>query len=183
MPRSEQKTALPSPALLALANAVPNVLWSLLALLPLSVYCYRYMARPWLYGFLAVGLLAYAVPTAWFGRWQLSRRPARYRRLGVALLNRLTQNGDLVNRLLRRRYPAYRHVRTRAALAALVRTSYHQERFHLLGFLFFGLVSGYAAARGQAGWCGLLLLLNLGYNVYPMWLQQYLRLRVTPREP
>jgi hypothetical protein len=100
----------------------------------------------------------------------------------VALLNRLTPNGDFVNRLIRRRYPAYRRVRSRAALAALVRTPY-QERFHLLGFLFFLLASGHAAGRGQAGWCGLLLLLNVGYNVYPMWLQQYLRVRVTPREP
>jgi hypothetical protein len=168
---------------LAVANAVPSVLWSVLALVPISVYCYQYLAQPWLYGFLALSLLAYAVPTAWFGHWQLSSRPARYRRLGVALVNRVTQHGDFINRLIRRRYPAYRHVRSRAAVAALVRTTYHQERFHLMGFLFFLFTSGYAAARGQAGWCGLLLLTNVGYNVYPVWLQQYLRVRLAPKAP
>jgi hypothetical protein len=75
MQRSQKKTAVPSPALLAAANAVPSVLWSALALVPLSVYCYQYVARPWLYGFLAFSLLAYAVPTGWFGCWQLSGRP------------------------------------------------------------------------------------------------------------
>lgn len=180
---TRKNPAVPSPQLLAVANAVPNVLWSALALTPIGVYCYQLMARPWLYGFLGVSLLAYAVPTAWFGYWQLSRRPARYRQLGVALLNRVTQHGDFVNRLIRWRYPTYRHLPSRAALARLVRTTYHQERFHLVLFLFFLLTSAYAAVQGQAGWCGLLLLTNVGYNVYPMWLQQYLRVRVALQAP
>jgi len=183
MPPTPKNPAVPSPTLLAVANAVPNVLWSALALAPIGLYCYQLMPRPWLYGFLGVSLLAYAVPAAWFGYWQLSRRPARYRQLGVVLAGRLTQNGDFVNRLIRRRYPAYRHLPSRAALAGLVRTTYHQERFHLVLFLFFLLTSAYAAVRGQAGWCGLLLLTNVGYNVYPMWLQQYLRVRLTPKAP
>ncbi|SFQ35579.1 hypothetical protein [Hymenobacter arizonensis] len=180
---AQKNTAVPSRALLAVANAIPSVLWSGLALAPIGIYCYQFMARPWLYGFLAISLLAYAVPTSWFGYWQLSRRPAMYRKLGVALVNRVTQNGDLVRRLIRRRYPAYRHVASRAALAALVRTTYHQERFHLVLFLFFGLTSLHAVAHEQVGWCALLLLTNVAYNVYPMWLQQYLRVRVTPKAP
>ncbi|MBF9236187.1 hypothetical protein I2I05_02150 [Hymenobacter sp. BT683] len=183
MPSSRKNPAEPPPALLALANAVPNVLWSALSLVPISVYCYQHMARPWLYGGLAVSALAFGVPTAWFGYWQLSHRAAPYRRLGVALANRLTQNGDFVNRLLRFRYPAYRHVRSRAALASLKRHTYHQERFHLVLFLFFLFASLYAALQGQAGWCLLFVLTNVGYNLYPMWLQQYLRVRLAFRIP
>ncbi|MBJ6107899.1 hypothetical protein JAO73_02670 [Hymenobacter sp. BT523] len=92
-------------------------------------------------------------------------------------------DGGLVNRFIRRRYPAYRHVRSRAGLAALVRGAYHQERLHLVLLLFYGFASGYAAVQGQAGWCGLFIFTNVGYNLYPMWLQQYLRLRVAPKAP
>jgi len=177
MPPTE-KNAVPPPALLALANAVPNVFWSVLGLGPLGVYCYQFVARPWLYGLLAASLLAYAVPVAWLGRWQLSRAPGPYRRLGVAAINRVTQHGDFVNRLVRRRYPHYRHVPTRAAAAALVRNTYHLERFHLALFLFFLAIGAYAAVHGQWGWAGLLALTNVGYNLYPMWLQQYVRVRL-----
>ncbi|MGI4887307.1 MAG: hypothetical protein ACRYFR_20305 [Janthinobacterium lividum] len=170
----------PPPALLALANAVPNVFWSVLGLGPIGGYCYQWVARPWLYGLLAASLLAYAVPAAWLGRWQLGRAPGPYRRLGVATVNRVTQHGDFVNRLIRRRYPHYRHVRTRAAVAALVRTTYQQERFHLALFLFFLAIGLYAAAQGHVGWALLLGLTNVGYNLYPMWLQQYIRVRLVP---
>ncbi|TPG65585.1 hypothetical protein [Hymenobacter nivis] len=183
MPPAGNKAAVPPPALLALANAVPNVFWSVLGLGPLGVYCYQWVARPWLYGWLAVSLFAYAVPVAWLGWWQLSRAPGPYRRLGVAAVNRVTQHGDFVNRLLRRRYPRYRPVVPRAAVAALVRTTYQQERFHLALFLFCLAISGYAAAHGQVGWAGLLALTNVGYNLYPMWLQQYVRVRLAAGAP
>lgn len=175
---SHQKPTGPSPALVATLNAVPNVLWSVLSLTPISVFCYQHMVRPWLYGLLAASMLGYALPAAVFQYWQLSRTPARYRQLRVPAVNRVTQHGDLINRLLRHYYPQYRHIRTRAALVALARTTYQQERFHLVLFLFFGLTSLYALAHGHAGWAGLLTLTNVGYNLYPMWLQQYIRLRL-----
>ncbi|MDO7849085.1 hypothetical protein Q5H92_22165 [Hymenobacter sp. M29] len=180
---AQKNTAVPSRALLAVVNAVPSVLWSALALAPIGAYCYQFVARPWLYGFLAISMLAYAVPTSWFNYWQLIQQPARYQQLGVALVNRVTQHGDLVKHFIRRRYPAYRHVPSRAALAALVRTTYHQERFHLVLLLFFGFTSLHAVAHRQMGWFALLLLTNVGYNLYPMWLQQYLRVRLGPMFP
>lgn len=183
MPPAGKNTAVPPPALLALANALPNVFWSVLGLGPIGVFCYQFVARPWLYGLLAASLLAYAVPAAWLGYWQLSRTPGPYRRLGVAAMNRVTQHGDFINRLIRWRYPSYRHVRTRAALAALVRTTYQQERFHLALFLFFLAISLCAAAQERVGWALVLTLTNVGYNVYPMWLQQYIRVRLAPGAP
>ena len=109
---------------------------------------------------------------------QLSTSTARYQKLGVPLLNHFTQHGTLINRLIRRAYPQYRRVRSRAALLGFRRTTYYQEQFHLVMFMFFGLVSMYAAVRGYLGWTVLLIFINILYNVYPMWLQQYLRLRL-----
>ncbi|WP_022825043.1 hypothetical protein [Hymenobacter norwichensis] len=180
----------PSAGLLAFYNAVPSVVWSGLALGPLAVFCYQHMARPWLLGLLGLSLLAYGVPRAWFRYWQLSEKPAVYRRLGVPGANRLAQDGALVNTLVRRRYPHYRRVQSRRSVAAAVGNSYHMERFHVAALLFFLFASGYAAVQGQWGWAAALLVLNIGYNLYPIWLQQYLRLRLalvsardTPQTP
>jgi hypothetical protein len=171
--------ATPSRTLVALANAIPNVSWSVLSIAPLGFFCYHYMARPWLYGLLLGHLLAYGVPTAWFSYWQLGRTPARYRQLGVPTVNRLTQHGEFVNRFIRSRYPHYRRVRAHT-VAAVVRASYQLERFHLSLFGFFLGSSLYALWHGQWGWALLIMATNVGYNVYPMWLQQYIRVRLTP---
>ncbi len=169
---------MPSPAVLALYNALPSVFWSVLGLAPLAWFCYTQVERPWLYGLLAVSLLGYGLPRRWFPTWQLSCGPAAYRRLGVPAVNHFTQHGTFINRLIRARYPRYRHVGTRASVRALVGGSYHMERFHVVLFVFFLLISGYAVGRGQAGWAVLLSVLNVLYNLYPIWLQQYLRVRL-----
>jgi hypothetical protein len=174
----EPHRATPSLAVLAFYNAVPNVLWSVLSLMPLVVFCYQHVARPWLYGFVALSLLAYAWPTAWLRHLQLSNKPAVYRQLRVPVLNHFTQHGTLVNRLLRHRYPQYRYLPPRTNLAKVVRTTYHMERFHWVMLVYFLLTTGYAVVLGHWGWTGVLTLLNAGYNLYPIWLQQYLRLRL-----
>jgi uncharacterized membrane protein len=183
MPTLGKKAAVPSMALLAFYNAVPSLFWSVLSLVPICVFCYQHMARPWLYGLLAVSLPAYALPTSWFRYWQLSNTSAIYRKLGVLFVNRFTQNGDFVNRLVRRQYPNYRHVRHRASAVALLRTSYHQERFHIVLLLFFLFSSIYAATHGHWKWALVLTLINVGYNLYPVWLQQYLRVRLRVQPP
>lgn len=168
----------PSAALVAVYNAVPSMLWSGLALGPLVVCCYRYVGRPWLWGFVAMSLLVYAWPAAWLRRLQLATSVQAYRCLGVPNLGYFTQQGALVNKLLRRRYPGYRALAGRRAVARLLSTTYQQERFHWAGLVFFLLVSFYVGAAGQLAWALGLTLLNVGYNLYPIWLQQYLRVRL-----
>jgi hypothetical protein len=178
MPASNSQCGVPSAAVVACYNAVPNVLWSGLALGPLVVCCYRYVERPWLWGFVVVSLSAYAWPAAWLRRLQLATSVRVYRRLGVPGIGHFTQQGTLVNRLLRRRYPGYRALVGRRAVAKLLSTTYQQERFHWAGLVFFLLVSFYIGVAGQPGWVLSLTLLNVGYNLYPIWLQQYLRVRL-----
>ena len=175
---SPTKRQVPSAATVACYNAVPNVLWSALALGPLLVGCYRYVERPWLWGFVALSLSGYAWPAAWLRRLQLSSRVGVYQRLGVPGVGRFAQQGALVNGLLRRRYPHYRALVGRGAVAKLLSTTYQQERFHWAGLVFFLLVSSYLGTAGYPGWALGLTLANVGYNLYPIWLQQYLRVRL-----
>lgn len=173
---------MPSAAVIGWYNAVPSVLWSVLAFGPLAGYCYWHVERPWLYGFGAASLLAYAWPAAWLRRLQLSTGVAAYERLRVPGVSRVTQNGALVGSLLRRRYPQYRGLVGRGAVAKLLSTTYQQERFHWAALIFFLLASGHAGATCHLGWALGLTLLNVGYNLYPIWLQQYLRLRLSRLE-
>jgi hypothetical protein len=168
----------PPPALLALLNAVPNVFWSVLAFVPVGIFCYQHVARLWLYVFVATSLLVYVFPVSLFHHLQLSSKPAFYRRLGVPLVNRVTQNGQIVNGLLRRRYPGYRALPSRAAMVGVLRTTYVQEQFHWAAFLFFLVSALYAALHAHPGWSLLIILINVLYNLYPIWLQQYIRVRL-----
>ena len=178
MPPADAKREIPSAAVVGWYNAVPSVLWSALAFGPLVLCCYWYVGQPWLWGFVGASLSAYAWPAAWLRRLQLSSRVAVYQRLRVPALNHFTQQGALVTALLRRRYPHYRVLAGRAGVAKLRSTTYSQERFHWAGLVFFLLVSGYVGATGHLGWALGLTLLNVGYNLYPIWLQQYVRLRL-----
>ncbi len=149
-----------------------------LSLAPLVAFCYQHLAGPWVYWFGGLSLLAYAWPTGWLRHLQLSTTPALYRTLRVPALNYFTQHGTLVNRLLRHRYPQYRHLPPPTDLANLVRATYQMERFHWVMLLFFLFTTCYAVVQKHLSWAALLILLNVGYNLYPIWLQQYLRIRL-----
>ncbi|TGD77817.1 hypothetical protein [Hymenobacter wooponensis] len=179
MPPTPKKSEVPTSAVLAFYNAVPSVFWSVLHLVPLSLFCYQYLPRLWLYGSIGVSLLMYAIPKAWFRRWQLSARPVAYQRLGIAIVGHLTQHGSVVHGLIRRHYPQYRRARSRQSVAGLLGNTYHMERFHVAALVFFLLCSISAATQGRWGWAVGLAVLNITYNLYPIWLQQYLRLRLT----
>jgi hypothetical protein len=171
-------SAAPPAALRALLNAVPSVAWSLLGFLPVGVFWFEYLHRPWLYGSLLVSCVAYVLPTAQLRRLELRQGDAFYRRVGVPWANRLVQDGALVNWVLQRRAPGYRRFRSRADALRLLRGTYANERFHWAAFLFSVCSAVYAATKGLWGWSLGLLLVNILYNLYPIWLQQSVRIRL-----
>jgi hypothetical protein len=168
-----------SPRVLSsLYNAAPNVFWSLLAFAPVSIFCYRFMEREWLSAFVVASLIAFMVPASSLRYLELSSAVTTYRKLGVHWVNHFVQHGTLINRLLRRRYSEYRRLRSRARMAYLVQSNYVQERFHWMVFLFFLLTSLYGITHGYPGWALLITMINVVYNLYPIWLQQYIRVRL-----
>ena len=168
-------TRLPS---LALYNALPNVLWSLLSFVPVSVFCFQFMERRWLYSFICIALLAYLLPAKQLRRLEPASSLAFYRRLGVRWANNLTQHGTLINRVVRKRDSRYRRFRTRADAIRLLRATYGNERFHWATLLFFLLSALFAAIHHHLAWALLITLINVFYNLYPIWLQQYMRIRL-----
>src|SRR5436190_12329868 len=119
-------------------NALPTVLWSILNLVPISVFCYNLMSLPTIFIFLSISLVPIFLPGSVLNRIQISNNTKIYRKLGVHLVNKLTQNGDIVNKLVKRKFPAYKTVvKNKTSTRALIRQTYMFEKFHLLMFVFF----------------------------------------------
>ena len=100
-------------------NTIANVFWSLLAFAPVSVFCYRFMGRPWLLTFVVVSLLPLMLPTSTLSFLELSSTVRTYRNLGVHWVNHFVQHGTLINNLLRHKDPEYKHMRYRTRAAGL----------------------------------------------------------------
>jgi hypothetical protein len=173
-----KKFVLSPRVLTSLYNAALNVFWSLLAFAPVSIFCYRFMGRAWLLAFVVASLFALMVPASKLRFLELSSTLTTYRKVGVHWVNHFVQHGTLINNLLRRRYPEYGRMRSRTRTARLLQSTYVQERFHWTVLLFFLLASLYGITHGYPGWALLITIINVVYNLYPIWLQQYIRVRL-----
>ncbi|WP_146900059.1 hypothetical protein [Adhaeribacter aerolatus] len=160
-------------------NAVANVVWSVLNLTPAFIFCYRFVPATLLLIFLATSLLTAFLPNSFFYRMQLSKTKNIYQKLGVGFVNKFTQNGEIINKLIRRRFPEYKVVSTgkRSVKKALGQT-FMFEKFHFILFMLFSCLTVYASLKNYYLWAFILLITNLLYNIYPCLLQQYIRLRL-----
>ena len=158
---------------------IPNLVWSGLFVIPITVFCYRYIPPATIYAFLGASLVPMFFPNAFFDRIQLNRNPSWYRKIGVRHINTLAQNGSIINQLLRKKYPGFKAIsRSKSSIKKQYYQTYFFEKFHFSLFLFFTIMTIYAAAEGQFYWVIILTISNLLYNVYPNLLQQYIRLKL-----
>ncbi|HEX2533355.1 MAG TPA: hypothetical protein VHK69_06450 [Chitinophagaceae bacterium] len=160
-------------------NLLLNLLWSALSFVPAVVFCYTWVELPLLFLFTGLSLLPAFLSPAMLRKGQLSSRPATYKKLGIALILYLAQDGVFLHSLVRRKYPDYKVVRReRKSVHRLIRQTYVFEKFHLVGCVFFSLLCGYAVSKSLWGWACALGFINLLYNVYPILLQQYIRVKL-----
>ena len=164
---------------LAFYNMVPNLFWSILNLVPVSVYCFNHVEQKNLYLFLAVSLFPLLVKRSFLDKIQISKSAANYQKLGVPVVNRFAQNGAIINNLMKRKFPGYRSVTSRkSSIAALINQTYVFEKFHWILFIFFFLIIIYAILNRQVVWACVIFVNNTLYNFYPNLLQQYIRLKL-----
>ncbi|QNF33914.1 hypothetical protein HUW51_14720 [Adhaeribacter swui] len=179
MNAGEQKSATKLKRTVFWYNAVPNLFWSVINLVPIYIFCYRYLALPVLFVFLGVSLLSLFLPKTFFSKLQLGHTPAIYHKIGIRFINKFTQNGQIINNLIQKKYPQYRVVSARKrSMQAMLQQTYVFEKFHLSLFVFFNLICLSAINKSLWGWASIILLTNILYNVYPCFLQQYIRLKL-----
>lgn len=164
---------------LALYNMIPNLVWSIINLTPVSIFCFTLISPGTFYLFLAISLIPAFLKNSFLDRLQIGKTTMVYRRLGVHMINKLAQNGAIVNALMKRKFPEYKVVmKKEKSISTLIYQTYVFEKFHMILFIFFSLISIYALVHGHLNWAFIILLTNIAYNIYPNLLQQYIRIKL-----
>ena len=158
---------------------IPNLLWTALFLIPIAMFCYTYIIPKTTYILLGLSLTPIFLPNSFFDRIQLSKRSHFYKKIGVKYINIFAQNGSLLNKFLKRKYPNFKVVsRSKTSIRKQYYQTYFFEKFHFSLFLFFTIMTIYAGIQGHFYWALTLTISNLLYNIYPNLLQQYVRLKL-----
>lgn len=167
--------------LAATYNMIPNLLWTILFLGPVYIFCYRSMPLTLCLTVLGISLIPLFFPSSIFSAIQLSKKPRFYEHLGVRRINTFAQNGGLINRYLRKKYPQFKVLaHSKTSLIKRYRETFFFEKFHFSLFLFYITAATYALLKTQLTWALVITVCNIFYNIYPNLLQQYIRSKLAP---
>jgi hypothetical protein len=163
----------------AIYNMMPNLLWTALFLIPITIFCYHFMYLKLTYSLLGVSMIPLFLPNTFFDRMQLSKKTSWYKRIGVRIINTFAQHGTIMNKIIEKKYPGFKAIyKTRASIKKQFYQTYFYEKFHFSLFVFFTMVTIYAGIQKQFLWVLILIICNVLYNIYPNLLQQYIRLKL-----
>ena len=158
---------------------VANLFWSALSLIPVSIFCYRHMSLKLFFSFLIISLIPLFLPNSFFNGIQLAKTTSVYKKMGIDVINKFAQNGEFINRMIRKRFPEHKTVLPgKRSVNKLLTQTYMLEKFHSMMFLFFNLAMVYALIKNYLWWAIVILITNIIYNVYPNLLQQYIRIKL-----
>ena len=132
----------------------------------------------WLIGSLLAGYATRFLPPSWYRVRRFEANGRIYERLGVKAIRALVSNGDLINRLVRRRFPGYRVHAFAERIEKVSKDGRTNERSHLISFAGGIVVAVYAWRIGWTDWAAWLTLANLLANFYPVLVQRYTRARL-----
>jgi hypothetical protein len=160
-------------------HALPSVFWSIFNLIPISIYCYQLPDRKLFYWILGLSFFGYILPNAFFDRIQLSNHTTFYKKIGIKIIRKFAQEGDFINKLIRKKYANYKVIPTQKSAHRYYSKTYHFEKFHFHLFLIFLAITIIAIAKKDFLWALLITFNNIIFNVYPNLLQQYNRIRLS----
>lgn len=119
-------------------NMIPNLIWSTVFLVPIVVFCYSNMSLKVLCVLLSLSVLIVFLPKIFFNRFLVSKGDLFYRKAGVHFINNLTQNGKILNRYVKKRFPEYKRFAGKGDVyQKLIGQTYMFEKFHFILFIFF----------------------------------------------
>ena len=131
---------------------------------------------------LALGAAILLLPPGWYETQPFESSGKIYRYIGVPAFRRFVTNGDLVNRVVASRYPAYRVFPYADLRSSLRRQCFQSERTHLVAFAGGAVASAYALQIDWHGWAIWLTVTNIGTNLMPALVQRFTRARLSALE-
>jgi Na+-driven multidrug efflux pump len=156
-------------------NQAINFFWTILCMIPVVGFWIANGGLLWCCIFLVISFVSLLIPARIL---QLSNDPKFYKSAGVKLIRKFVQNGELINKYIRKNNPQYNLIKGRQNAAKYMQTVVMYERYHFLCLVFFMLTAGYAAMQRYYGFAALILIANIIYNLCPILLQQYNRARL-----
>ncbi|MCL6523928.1 MAG: hypothetical protein K6T34_04620 [Thermoflavifilum sp.] len=132
-----------------------------------------------LYVFIGISVLPYFLPKRLWRKLQLSRSRRFYQKLYIHYFQRFTQNGFWVNRLRSQVMHDAELMNKKDRIQSYKRNMLTFEVYHWSCFLFFFLTCCYAFFKHDFLIAWWILLVNILYNIIPIFIQQYNRLRLS----
>ncbi len=159
-------------------NLIPIALLCSTTLTPCVIFFLRGEGKiKWMMAFIAVSYFVSWLSKTFYDRLQISTDLEFYRTWGVGTFKKLSTNGDFINKIIRKKYPAHRNVTNLETIKEKLNESYAIERAHTVLFVFCLLTNVYALGTNSIGTAIILFAGNILFNYYPMLLQQYNRIR------
>lgn len=145
-------------------NQVFNIGWTILGFLPVYYFWFLHGIHWPFFTLALVSLGACLLPETLFRNLEISSDLRVYRRLGVKFVRRFAQDGDF---------------QPGTGVRAYLNKIRMFERYHFCCLIFFQASSVYACYFEQYLLAFLIFFCNILYNVFPILLQQYNRIRIT----
>ena len=95
---------------LARYNMIPNLIWSIINLTPISIYCFNLLDYKIFYIFMAISFIPIFLKNSFLNTIQIRNTVKIYKQLGVHLVNKVAQNGVIINKIIKRKFPDHKVV-------------------------------------------------------------------------
>jgi hypothetical protein len=156
-------------------NQAVNFFWTILSFTPVIGFWAAANSMQLCYIFIGISVVSLLLPARYL---QISNNPKFYESIGVKLIRKLVQNGDLVNKFNRKGNPQYTVIKGKTNALKYMQTVVMYERYHFICFIFFLLTTVYTIINAQYSFTLIIIIANIIYNICPILLQQYNRARL-----
>lgn len=163
----------------ALVNQGINTIYSVIFLTPLVIFWKEYYETIYFKWALGSSLLMFFLPNKVYEYIQLSNSKKFFRVLGIPCFQRYTQQGRFAQKIINyingntTKSPKPPNV---SQMKSRIRNF---ESFHYVCFIFFTLTFVYALYHGELFFSLTIFIANVLYNIIPILIQQYNRIRLT----
>lgn len=157
-------------------NHIINILWTVIAFLPVMKYWYDNGIDTWFNIIASVCVATAFFPKKFYNLFQLSKNRGLYEKLGVKRVRQIVQNGDIAKRIPDKTGDAI--VNDIAGARKYLLTIEMYSRFHWVCLWFFLFSAIHAVFTNEIVTALLICLANILYNGTAILLQQYNKLRI-----
>jgi len=159
-------------------NQIFNLTWTTVCLAPVVWLWYVHYHATILIVMFSVSLLTILIPAGYLNLLQVSKSRKFYESLAIKSLQSLTQNGGIVLKLANKQNQNYRVIKSKAGFRSFASRIAMYEKYHISCLVFFLISFIYAIYCGELLISFLIFLSNIIYNIIPILIQQYNKLRL-----